>query len=195
MLKNKSSILTALKKLDQLAPRPFEMIIGGGAAMICSYESPLSTADIDTVLKPVSINEIKPAVEKIATALNLPVDWLNTWYSSFTHNLPQDFKNRLHLIFKGKKIKAYTLGAEDLLILKCCAHRTKDIGHARILIRKKANPGFVRKHLEQLMNKKILQNILILFENSGLSEIPAFAGMTRGQEFSNTIGITKPLNF
>ncbi|MCZ0931814.1 MAG: DUF6036 family nucleotidyltransferase [Oligoflexia bacterium] len=158
MLNSKRSILTALKKLDQLAPRPFEMIVGGGAAMICAYESPLSTVDIDAVLKPVSINEIKPAVQKIAKDLNLPVDWLNTWYSSFTHNLPQDFRDRLHFIFKGKKIKAYALGAEDLLILKCCAHRTKDIGHARILIRKKANPVFVRNHLEKLMKKKLLQN-------------------------------------
>ena len=158
MLNNKKSILTALKKLNQLAPRPFEMIIGGGSAMICSYGSPLSTVDIDAVLNPISISDIKPAVQKIAKDLNLPADWLNTWYSSFTHNLPQNFKTRLNLIFKDKKITAYTLGAEDLLILKCCAHRTKDIGHARILIRKKANPFFVRQHLEQLLEKKLLQN-------------------------------------
>ena len=139
-LNNKKNILMALQKLDQLAPCSFEMIVGGGAAMMCAYGSPLSTADVDAVLKPIGISEIKKAVQKIAKELNLPVDWLNTWYSSFTHNLPLDFRDRLKELFKGKKMTAYALGAEDLLILKCCAHRAKDIGHARILIRKKADP-------------------------------------------------------
>ena len=153
---SKNRVFKALKRLDELVPHAFDMIIGGGVAMLCAYDSPLHTWDVDAILKHITLDQIKKPVEQVSKELNLPIDWLNSWFSSFTHNLPPDFQNRLKLIFHGKKITAYALGKEDILILKCCAHRTKDIGHARILIRKKANHHFVMKHLEQLLKKKIL---------------------------------------
>ncbi len=153
---SKNRVFKALKRLDELAPHSFEMIIGGGVAMLCAYDSPLHTWDVDAILKHITLDKIKKSVLQVAKELNLPADWLNSWFSSFTHNLPSDFSKRLQLLFKGKKITAYALGKEDLLILKCCAHRPKDKGHARILIRKKANHHFVMKHLEQLLKKKLL---------------------------------------
>ena len=153
---SKTRVLKALKRLDELAPKTFEMVIGGGVAMLCAYDSPLHTWDVDAILKHITLDQIKKAATQVAKELNLPADWLNSWFSSFTHNLPPDFSDRLQLIFKGKKITGYALGKEDLLILKCCAHRTKDKGHARLLIRKKTNHRFVMKHLEQLLRKKLL---------------------------------------
>ena len=155
---NKKNIFKALKRLDELAPKPFEMIIGGGTAMLCAYDSPLQTFDVDVILKHITMKEIEKAVWRISEDMNLPKDWLNSWYTSFTHTLPMSFSKRLQLIFKGKKIKAYVLGLEDLLIMKCCAHRAKDIGHARILIRKKVDYEFVLNHLEKLLKKNILPN-------------------------------------
>ena len=147
-----------MKRLGELAPTPFEMIIGGGTAMLCAYDSPLQTFDVDAVLKNINIKELEKAVWQVSKEMNLPRDWVNSWYKSFTHILPLDFSKRLKLIVKSPKITAYALGSEDLLIMKCFAHRAKDIGHARILIRKKADYQFVLNYLEHLIEKKILPN-------------------------------------
>ena len=155
---NKKIVLKALKRLDQLAPKPFKTIIGGGTAMLCAYDVPLHTVDVDAILQNITIEEIEKSIWQISKDMDLPKNWFNIWYSSFTYTLPADFSKRLKLIFKGKKIKVYALGPEDLLIMKCCAHRAKDVGHARTLIRKKANHEFVLKHLEQLLEKNILPN-------------------------------------
>ena len=101
-------------------------------------------------------DQLKKITHQIAKERDLPGDWINSWYSGFTHNLPKNFGDRLELIFQGKKITAYALSAEDMLILKCCAHRPKDVSHARILIRKNPNHQFVRKHLKSLIKKKLL---------------------------------------
>ena len=47
------------------------------------------------------------------------------------------------------------LGKEEMLIMKCFAHRAKDIPHARALIRRKANLDLVEKQLQELLSKKI----------------------------------------
>ena len=153
---DKSTVLKALKRLDELSPFSFEMIIGGGVAMLCAYEIPLHTLDVDALLKKITLDQIKKEVAQVAQELNLPPDWINSWFASFTYTLPHDFSTRLQPLFKGDKITAQALGKEDLLILKCCAHRAKDKGHARILIRKGANHSFVMKHLEKLVEKKII---------------------------------------
>ena len=155
----KQKVLKALKSLDHLAPKPFEMIIGGGTAMLCAYNSPLQTFDVDVILKNATMKEIEKAVWKVSEDMGLPKDWLNSWYASFIHTLPEDFSKRLKLIFKGKNIKAYVLGMEDLLIMKCCAHRVQDITYARILIRKKVDFIFVLNHLEELADKNILPDV------------------------------------
>ena len=154
----KIRMLKALNRLDELLTQPIELIVGGGAAMVCVYDFPLHTYDIDAVLKKTSLDEIKPLVHKVATEMGLPKDWLNTWYSTFTHNLPEDFNTRLQPFFKGRHILAQALGPEDILILKCCAHRKKDLGHVRFLIRKKTDYEFVINHLENLRGKKIIPN-------------------------------------
>ena len=155
---NKKTVLKAMKRLDELAPHSFEMIVGGGAAMMCAYDCPLTTVDMDVVFKYISGERLEKPVRQIAREMNLPGNWLNSWYAGFTHYLPSDFNRRLKLIFQGQKITARALGAEDMLILKCCAHRTKDTGHARVLIRRKADHIFVMKHLEKLMEQKRIFN-------------------------------------
>lgn len=153
---NKTLIKAALQRLDELAFKPFELIIGGGAAMLYCYNSPLRTWDIDAIPKRITYPEIQTLIHQVAEQLHLPQDWLNTWYSSFTHTLPKDFAHRLKQIFKGKKLQGFVLGPEDMLILKCCAHRAKDISHARILVQNHADSAMVMKHLESLWKKKIL---------------------------------------
>ncbi len=152
---SKKQILKALKNLDSLSTKPFELIIAGGSAMICAYQYPLGTVDVDVVVRKADLSEVDAYIKKTAQKLSLSPDWLNVWVSSFTHYLPADYEDRLNILFQGKKVTAKVFGKEDILILKCFAHRGKDIGHVKALIKQKADTSFVEKHINTLLKKHI----------------------------------------
>ena len=152
---DKENVLKALKVLDSIADKPFELIIAGGSAMVCSYQFPLATMDVDAVIKKAELSEVDVYIKKTAKQLDLAPDWLNIWMSSFTHCLPDDYETRLNTLFKGKKIIAKTFGKEDMLILKSFAHRGKDIGHVKALIKQKANVDLVEEHIKKLIKKNL----------------------------------------
>lgn len=154
----KSQMLQALKRLDELfeSGYQFTLVIGGGGAMVMAHGFPLATLDIDAVPIGVDFEELSPLVKKIAKELDLPGDWLNPYFGTFAHTLPLDYQTRLITVFEGKKILARALGKEDMLILKCFAHRQKDIPHAKQLIKNGADLKVVEKQLDFLQKKKVL---------------------------------------
>jgi hypothetical protein len=83
----------------------------------------------------------------------LPADWLNAYFSTFTHVLPADYKARWINVFSGERLSVQALGREDMLIMKCFAHRVKDLGHARALIKAGADISFVEKVIEGHLKK------------------------------------------
>lgn len=153
--------LTALKMkdgfaaLDALLPLPVRLIVGGGGAMLLAYNFPLATTDVDAVAKGLSTDELQPFVEQVARQLGLPADWLNPWYSSFTHVLRPNYEEDLVSVFSGSRLTVHALGKEDLLLMKCFAHRAKDVAHARALVRAGANVKVVEKRIEELSRSKI----------------------------------------
>lgn len=145
----------ALARLDQILEEPLELIIGGGGAMVLAHDYPLATLDIDAIPKPMEIAKLDILVKQIASELELPTDWLNPYFSTFSFTLPDDYGTRLIEVFRGDKLFARALGKEDLLVLKCFAHRAKDVGHARKLIRNGADTDFVYDHLQFLKERHI----------------------------------------
>jgi len=152
---NAQIMLKALESLDSLLPKSVSLLIGGGGAMVLAYQFPLVTADIDAIAKGMDQEELAPMIWQVSQKLNLPVDWLNPWFSSFTLTLPADFRSRVQTVYQGRLLKVEALGKEDLLVMKCFAHRSKDIPHARALVRQGANTEFVMDHIESLRPKKL----------------------------------------
>lgn len=145
----------ALKSLESHLKRPLSLIVGGGGALLLAHNYPLATSDIDAVPKGMTADELGEIVKKVAAELSLPGDWLNPWYASFTHVLPADFEDRLIVIHEGPQLTVKALGAEDLLLMKCFAHRKKDVPHARALIRKGSDVEMVMDRIEELLKRKI----------------------------------------
>ncbi|MEK6577959.1 MAG: DUF6036 family nucleotidyltransferase [Bdellovibrionota bacterium] len=150
----------ALQQLDALIvaekiSQDVSLIVGGGGAMILAHGFPLATTDIDAIPRGMSVSEMDPLVKKVAHELKIAPDWLNPYFSTFAHTLPQGYGDRLIEVFKGKKLRALALGKEEMLIMKCFAHRQKDVGHAKALINKGANVSFVEDHIESLKKKNI----------------------------------------
>ncbi len=145
----------AFKKLDHLLKKPIKLILGGGTAMIMAHKFPLSTSNVDAVAKNFSLLEIEKEINQVAAELNLPPDWLNPHFSSFLFTLPDDFENRLIKVFDQKYLSVFALGKEDMLLMKCFAHRAKDKGHAQFLIKNNLDLTIVENQIELLKQKKI----------------------------------------
>ena len=152
-----SKMRSALKLLDNKIKKPAKLLLGGGGAMVLAYDFPLATLDMDALFFQSEIKEADVAdeIQEVALELNLPRDWLNPYFSTFLFSLPQDYSTRLVETFKGKHLIVYALGLTDLLILKCYAGREKDIGHARALIKKGADTNLTKKHIQNLLEKRI----------------------------------------
>ncbi len=158
-------MLSALGRLDLLlsqtprysdaSPGEVALIVGGGGAMILAHGFALATSDVDAVPRGMDLSQLDPLIKQVAAELSLEPDWLNPYFSTFAHTLPQDYGSRLIVVFSGKVLKAEALGKEEMLIMKCFAHRQKDVGHAKALIKKGANLPSVENHIESLLKKGI----------------------------------------
>jgi Nucleotidyltransferase of unknown function (DUF6036) len=152
-------IRLAFQALDSHLSRasvPTTLIMGGGGAMILAHGFPLGTSDVDAIPKGPTIEELDHWVKEVDRELGLNApDWLNPYFATFSHTLPSDYGIRLISVFEGAALKVLALGADEMLIMKCFAHRPKDVAHARALIRKKANLDRVEKRIEELLKKGI----------------------------------------
>lgn len=123
--------------------------------MILAHGFPLGTSDIDAIPKGADITDLDPLVKQIAKEQDLPGDWLNPYFSTFAHTLPADFSERLVLVFSGKHLQVQALGREEMLIMKCFAHRQKDVGHAKTLLKAGVDLELVEDQIEKLRKKGI----------------------------------------
>lgn len=152
----KLQMLDALSALSLKLNTPATLIIGGGGAMILAYDFTLTTTDIDGIPSHgFTPEEIDKYVKEIAQEKNIPVDWLNPYFSTFTHVLPSDYGNRLAHVFHENNLKVLALSKTDLLIMKCFAARMKDRSHAVELIAKDADVNLAEKHIEYLITRRI----------------------------------------
>lgn len=150
-------MLEALQALSEHLKKPTKLLMGGGGCMVLAYGFPLATNDIDAVIykSATTLQDIAPAVRKIASEQNLPKDWLNPYFETFLFSLPPDYESRLVKILDKPLLQVNGLGAEDLLILKCFAGRDKDIPHARALLKRQLNLDLVYQHIYGLIEKNI----------------------------------------
>lgn len=152
---SKPVVLKAFECLDHLLKAPLTLFLGGGTSMILAHGYPLATSDVDAIPKQVSFDEIDHMVKTVASELGLPSDWLNPYFGSFTHVLPSDFSKRLVRVFSGENLIVDALGREDMLIMKCFAHRPKDLGHARALMKLGVEISIVEQAIESCRSRGI----------------------------------------
>lgn len=152
---SKIVLLKAFRRLDELLHSEVTLIMGGGSAMILAHNCTIATTNVDALPLKMSIEELDPLVKQIALELDLPGDWLNPHFSTFAFVLPEDYSTRLVEVFRGKKLKVNAIGKEDLLIMKCFAHRRKDVGHAKTLIKQGADLKVVEDRIQVLLEKRI----------------------------------------
>ncbi len=152
---DKSIALKALHLLDEKITdagiKNIQMAIGGGGSMMLHHEYDGMTMDIDAVPTNIDFEELKPFILEVSIEMQISADWINPFYSAFTHYLPTDANTRMKEIFSGKNLKIKSLGAEDILIMKLMAGRNKDRPHIMHLKKQKLNLSIIENRLEQLL--------------------------------------------
>ncbi len=151
------SALHALnQKLELSRPRgKVSLVLGGGGAMILAHGFPRGTTDIDAIPRGLDPEILSPMIREVSSELNLPADWMNPHFSTFSHVLPPDYGNRLIEVFHESLLRVEALGKEDMLIMKCFAGRPKDIPHARALLRAGIKTEIVEGQLNHLLSRRI----------------------------------------
>jgi len=146
----------ALANLDALMASPTTLVVGGGAAMILAYDHPLATQDVDAFAARGGLRmaDLDRLAKRVATALDIEPDWLNSHFETFTGVLPNDYASRLRPVYQGKQLQVLALGPEDLLVMKCFAARDKDLPHARRLLRMGVDVDLVDRHLHSLIERR-----------------------------------------
>ncbi len=145
----------AFSALDRKLTKPLKLVMGGGGAMIFAHGFPLATTDVDAIPKGLEIHELDLLTKEVALELHLPPDWLNCYFASFAFVILPDYEKNLISVFTGDYLVVAALSAEDMLIMKCFAHRAKDISHAKALIKNGVNLQKVEQQIEKLKAKKI----------------------------------------
>ena len=152
---DKNNILKCFSLLDTKLKSSLTLIVGGGGALVMAYAFPLATEDVDAFSKEREIPLLKEIIEEVAEELSVAHDWLNPYFSTFTGVLPQNYSLRLREIFSGNHLKAFALGPEDLLLMKCFAGRDKDIPHAKALLKVKGiDLEIVEERIEELIEQR-----------------------------------------
>jgi hypothetical protein len=110
-----------------------EIAVMGGAAVVLLYGARAATKDVDAViLSPLDPKSIRTAVERVATTLGLPNDWLNDAAKGYVHGLALG-----DLILDEPSLVVRTLSPHQLLAMKLSAWRDDvDIEDARLLLTK-----------------------------------------------------------
>lgn len=162
---DKELALKALKLLDEALTNkklPYtRLTVGGGASMLLAHEFPGKTNDVDAVpSNGVEFGIIKALAEDIAKELGIAHDWLNPYFSAYTVYLPSDAKERMKVIYNGTSLTVEALGAEDVLLMKLMAGRSKDRAHIRHLIKKNgADIRIVERALLSLKDKNLYKDL------------------------------------
>lgn len=170
----------ALETLARKLPRNTKLIVGGGGAMILAHHFPLQTMDIDGIpAVGMTVEELDPLIKQVAAELGLSPDWLNPYYSTFSHVLPSDYGMRLETVCTFPKLMVLALSKTDLLIMKCFAGRMKDRAHAKALIEHGADVSLVEKHIEYLASRNIPKTDEALDFLDEVLDIAARSGATR----------------
>lgn len=145
----------AFAALDRRLAEPVRLVLGGGTAMILAHGHPVATTDADAFPTRGTLKELDPHAKAVAKELDLEPDWLNPWFTTFTHVLPSDYGQRLITVFEGEHLKVDALGAEDLLVMKVFAGRDKDRPHTMRLLKIAKDLELVDRHLSELIQKRI----------------------------------------
>ena len=159
-----------LKHLDAALEEEEQLVMCGGMAIILAFGGKRQTFDVD-VIAPVPMSEhLRKKVKEVADELGVDPHWLNDAAKGYASYLPEGWEKRLVPVELGfKKLKLYSLGRPDLIMLKLQAGRAKDISDVREMQMTEDEAAIVLSNLERIakFDSRAALTIRLLMEEWG----------------------------
>lgn len=128
-------LIAALRDLDRELSAPVDLVIVGGAAMILHFGAGRATRDVDVLAVGGDADMLWRAVRSVATARELPEDWVSDAAKGFGSVLPPDFRARVERLDIGcDRLRLFVLGWPDQVALKIIALREQDLEDLDLLL-------------------------------------------------------------
>lgn len=169
-MKIKTRFIKLLRLLDRSLETDETLVICGGMALILAHGGTRQTLDID-VIAPVPLNgHLKEKVKEIARQLDEDPSWLNDAPKGFGGYLPTGWEGRLIPVdLKLNKLKIFSLGKPDLILMKLKAGRPKDISDILSLDMNQEEADIILSDLERIakFDGKSAHTIQLILEEWG----------------------------
>jgi predicted nucleotidyltransferase len=166
----KSKIVELLKHLDAALEQEEQLVVCGGMALMLAFGGKRQTFDVD-IIAPVPMSEhLKSKVKEVAAEFDVDPLWLNDSAKGYASYLPDRWEGRLVEIDLGfKRLKLFSIGRADLIMLKLTAGRAKDIVDVKELKITQDEAEIVLDNLEKIsaFDKKAALTIKLLLEEWG----------------------------
>jgi predicted nucleotidyltransferase len=169
-MKKPDKISELLKHLDGALEQEERLVVCGGMALMLAFGGKRQTFDVD-IIAPLPLSDhLKKKVREVAEASDVDPNWLNDSAKGFGGYLPTGWEKRLVEINLGfKRLKLFSVGRPDLIMLKLTAGRAKDISDVKEMKMTKAEADIVLANLERVsvFDSKAALTIRLLMEEWG----------------------------
>lgn len=163
-------ITDLLKHLDAALEQDELLVVCGGMALMLAFGGKRQTFDVDIIAPVPMSGHLKKKVREVALDLAVDPLWLNDAAKGYASYLPQGWETRLVEIDLGfKRLKLFSLGKPDLIMLKLQAGRAKDISDVREMNMTEEEAAIVLSNLERIakFDNKAALTIRLLLEEWG----------------------------
>ena len=146
-----------LVELDDLLPRPVELHCLGGFVLICLYEQPIPTGDIDYILavpreEVETIQHLGGPDSKLAKKHKIYVQYVTI------ADVPEEYEKRLVEIFPERfaNLRLLALDPHDLVLSKVTRNSPVDDSDVEFLVRRGVlDPAVLRERYERELRPNI----------------------------------------
>ena len=165
-----NKIMDLLKHLDAALEQDEMLVVCGGMALMLAFGGKRQTFDVD-IIAPVPMSEhLKKKVREVAQELAVDPLWLNDAAKGYASYLPEGWEKRLVEIHLGfKRLKLFSIGRPDLIMLKLKAGRAKDIADVKEMNMTEEEAKIVLSNLQRVsvFDNKAALTIKLLLEEWG----------------------------
>lgn len=165
-----NKIIELLRHLDEALDQDEKIVVCGGMALMLAFGGKRQTFDVDIIAPLPMSDHLKRKVREVAAAMDVDPQWLNDSAKGFGGYLPTGWEKRLVEVGLGfKRLKLFSVGRPDLIMLKLKAGRAKDISDVKEMNMTRQEALIILSNLERVsvFDEKAALTIRLLLEEWG----------------------------
>ncbi len=140
----------ALATLGRHCRSDTRIILAGSVALMLQQQLRRVTKDGDVIEAHPDFGTLRDALRSVAAQEGIPDHWLNDSARAYLEVLPPDFRTRLRELGPFGRLRVALVSRRDAIVMKCFAHRAKDLLDLQEMAPTAKEIGFVLEHVARL---------------------------------------------